>query len=141
MATHNQHAALNRSGGASSREDASAAGARADSADARARTADEEAASLRDKLQAAEEAARGATEAGSAELRRERELASDVALNLQAQIGELKQHSAQVRDLRKTLPHLGSMCRTALCGYHLHPAHAAWLETCTSAAFAGLGCS
>ena len=79
------------------RTEAANAEARADGAAARARATEEGAAGLRTQLQDAEQAARGAAEAASAELWRERELASDVALNLQAQIGELKQHAAQVR--------------------------------------------
>ncbi len=128
-------------GAVSSRAEALAARERADSAEARVCGADEVAAGLREQLRAVEEVARGATDAAGAELRRERELASDVALNLQAQIGELKQHAAQVRELHASLPVRDSRRRIASwvcsspCGVH-----AQWLESSMSG-HAGLRCA
>ena len=97
------------------RENACAADTRADAADVRAHSAQEEAAGLREQLRVVQERAAAAAEVAAGELRRERELAADMALGLQAQIGDLTQHAAQVRKctamLQKTAASLLKLAR------------------------------
>ncbi len=88
-----------------------AASTRADEADVKARCAEEKAAGLYEQLRVAQEGASAAAEAAVTELRREREVAADMALGLQAQSGELKQHAAQVWYRRAQSDSLGDTAK------------------------------